>query len=179
MKVLETGIEGLIEILPNVFGDNRGYFLESFQKDTFNEIIPNTEFIQDNQSYSTAGVLRGLHFQKGEYAQGKLVRVVLGKVMDVVVDLRKESATFGEHHTFLLDTERHNMVFVPPGFAHGFVTLEPSIFSYKCSNYYNKESEGGLLWNDPALNIDWGIENPLVSDKDQILPTLVEIKDSL
>jgi dTDP-4-dehydrorhamnose 3,5-epimerase len=126
--------------------------------------------VQDNFSFSTAGVLRGLHFQKDPHAQGKLVRCMTGKVKDVIVDLRKSSPTFGQHASFILDADQGNMLYVPAGFAHGFVALEETIFVYKCTDFWNKEAESGLRWNDPSLQISWDIENPIVSDKDQILP---------
>ena len=169
MEIKETGIEGLIELQPRIFEDERGFFFESFSQESFNKIVPNTVFLQDNQSYSIANVLRGLHFQNEPFTQGKLVRVVTGKVLDVAVDLRKDSPTYGQHYKVILDASKNNMFYVPEGFAHGFATLEPSIFSYKCTNTYNKESEGGLLWNDPELNIDWELKSPIVSDKDQVL----------
>jgi len=176
MEFQETKFEGVYEMFPKVFGDERGYFFESFNQSLFEKYVPNTKFVQDNQSFSTAGVLRGLHFQKPPYAQGKLVRVLKGKVLDVIVDLRKDSKTYGEWDTFELSLEKHNMLYVAEGFAHGFVTLEDAIFAYKCTNIYNKESEGGIIWNDPNLKIDWGIEKPLVSEKDQALPTLSELE---
>ncbi|WP_373521630.1 dTDP-4-dehydrorhamnose 3,5-epimerase [Aquiflexum sp.] len=172
MKVLTTPIEGLFEIYPNIFEDNRGYFFESFKK---NELCHNgidKEWVQENQSFSKAGTVRGLHFQKEPFAQAKLARVLKGKVLDVVVDLRKGSVTYGAVYTKILDDIQHNMLYVPEGFAHGFSVLEDAVFSYRCSNYYNKESEGGVIWNDPKLAIDWGIAMPILSDKDQMLPTL-------
>ncbi len=179
MEFKETGIEGLYEIYPRIFEDDRGYFFESFSLQKFNEYVPEITFVQDNQSFSVQGVLRGLHFQKGEHAQGKLVRVVKGKVLDVAVDLRPESNTFGQHRSVILDAERHNMFYVPPGFAHGFSTLEDAVFQYKCTNLYNKASEGGIIWNDPELNIDWNLENPNVSEKDAELDTFEAYKNSL
>lgn len=179
MEFKKTSIEGLIEIYPRVFKDERGYFFESYRKSLFQENGIKEDFVQDNQSFSTKGVLRGLHLQRDPYAQGKLVRVISGKVLDVAVDIRPGSPTFGKHQTFVLSTELQNMVYVPPGFAHGFVTLEDAIFSYKCTNGYNKESEAGIIWNDPDLKIDWQIENPLVSDKDAILPSFKEFSQSL
>jgi dTDP-4-dehydrorhamnose 3,5-epimerase len=172
MQVRQTSIEGLIELIPRVFGDERGHFLETYNKPVFAELGLPMEFVQDNQSFSVKGVLRGLHFQNEPFAQGKLVRVITGQVLDVAVDLREDSPTFGQYETFLLDAKLSNMAWIPAGFAHGFVTLEDSIFSYKCTNVYNKQAESGLVWNDPDLNIDWGVANPIVSDKDQILPTL-------
>ena len=174
MEVIETGIEGLIEIVPKIFQDERGYFLESYQKQFFKSINIDDDFVQDNQSFSKKGVLRGLHFQKAPYEQSKLVKVIQGKVLDVAVDLRKNSPTFGEHRSVILDAKKQNMFYVPRGFAHGFLTLEDAIFVYKCDNYYNKSSESGILWSDKTLNINWGIKNPIVSEKDQILPCLKE-----
>lgn len=168
MKVTETGFEGLLDIQPRVFGDDRGYFFESFREDTLADRGIAIDFVQDNQSYSVKGTLRGLHFQKPPFAQAKLVRVITGKVLDVVVDIRPGSPTFGQTYKKVLDASIHNMLLVPAGFAHGFAALEDSIFSYKCSNYYNKESEGGILWNDTQLNIDWEVEDPIISDKDKV-----------
>ncbi|GAA4456087.1 dTDP-4-dehydrorhamnose 3,5-epimerase [Nibrella saemangeumensis] len=172
MQVRQTSLEGLIELIPRVFEDERGSFFESYNKPLFASLGLSMEFVQDNQSFSTKGVLRGLHFQREPYAQGKLVRVIAGQVLDVAVDLREDSPTFGQHEAFLLDAKINNMVYIPEGFAHGFVALEDSIFSYKCTNVYNKTAESGLIWNDPDLNIDWGIDSPIVSEKDQILPSL-------
>tara|TARA_R110001592_G_scaffold363155_1_gene680743 strand:+ start:18219 stop:18767 length:549 start_codon:yes stop_codon:yes gene_type:complete len=167
MQVIETNIPGLFEIMPQVFGDDRGYFFESYSKEAFAKFDVNFEFVQDNQSLSNKGVLRGLHFQNPPYAQGKLVRVIQGAVLDVVVDIRKGSPTYGKHHKVMLTGENKMMFWIPPGFAHGFLTLaDNTIFSYKCTNLYNKESEGSVLWNDPELAIDWNVENPLLSPKD-------------
>ncbi|NID10753.1 dTDP-4-dehydrorhamnose 3,5-epimerase [Fibrivirga algicola] len=171
MQVRQTAIEGLIELIPRIFEDERGHFFESYNKPLFASLGLPFDFVQDNQSFSTKGVLRGLHFQNEPFAQGKLVRVITGQVLDVAVDCRPESPTFGQYETFLLDAKLANMAWIPEGFAHGFVALEDSIFSYKCTNVYNKQAEGGIRWDDPDLNINWGIENPNVSDKDQILPT--------
>ena len=178
MKIIKTPIEGLVEIVPNVFKDERGYFFESFHEQKIAEAVGNVRFVQDNQSFSTKGVLRGLHFQLPPYAQGKLVRVVTGKVLDVAVDLRQNSPTFGHHYKCHLDAEQNNMLYVPEGFAHGFVVLEDAVFFYKCTNYYNKASESGIIWNDPALNIDWGVSNPIVSSKDQELPSIDVVANS-
>ncbi|MFB9863451.1 dTDP-4-dehydrorhamnose 3,5-epimerase [Rufibacter immobilis] len=173
MQIKNYPIAGVVEITPRIFADDRGAFLETFSAKLFAEAGISDTFVQDNQSISKKGVLRGLHFQKPPYAQAKLVSVVVGKALDVAVDIRKGSPTYGQHVTCLLEAEKRNCFFIPVGFAHGFVALEEgTVFQYKCSNYYNKESEGGLLWNDPALNIDWGIEQPLISEKDEILPTL-------
>ena len=167
MEIIETKIKGLLEIIPNVFGDERGYFLESYQVRELNRAGIIQEFVQDNQSYSTKGVLRGLHFQKEPFAQAKLVRVISGKVLDIAVDLRKDSSTFGEYYGCILDDKRHNMLYIPPGFAHGFATLEDAIFVYKCSDYYNKDAESGIKWNDETLQIDWMLKDPVISAKDQ------------
>jgi dTDP-4-dehydrorhamnose 3,5-epimerase len=171
MQLRETSIPGLVEIIPRIFKDDRGVFFESYNAAWFAEKGLPTNFVQDNQSFSIKGVVRGLHFQNAPYAQGKLVRVISGSVMDVVVDVRPDSPTFGKHETFILKSDLNNMVYVPEGFAHGFVALEDSVFSYKCTNLYHKESESGILWNDSDLGIDWGVENPIVSEKDMILPT--------
>lgn len=170
MQFIQHDLPGIIECIPTKFHDDRGHFYESYNQTRFaaNGITEN--FVQDNYSYSTAGVIRGLHFQKEPHGQGKLVRCMTGKVMDVVVDLRKSSPTFGQHGTYILDAEIGNMLYVPIGFAHGFVALTDAIFVYKCTDFWNKEAESGLRWNDPTLNIEWGVENPVVSDKDQILP---------
>lgn len=166
-------IDGLIEFLPRVFKDDRGSFLETFSMRWFEPFGIQPEFVQDNQSVSKKGVLRGLHFQKPPYAQAKLVRVTSGKALDVAVDIRRESPTYGQHVTCVLDAEHHNLFYIPEGFAHGFVALEENTtFLYKCTNYYNPSSEGGLLWNDPALAIDWGVSEPLVSPKDEVLALL-------
>ncbi|WP_337044568.1 dTDP-4-dehydrorhamnose 3,5-epimerase [Emticicia sp. 17c] len=175
MEFRQTSIEGLIEIYPRIFGDDRGYFLESYHKKAFSDNGIPFDFVQDNQSLSSAGVLRGLHFQKDPHAQGKLVRVIIGKALDVAVDLRPESPTFGQYQKFLLDAELQNMVYIPAGFAHGFLALEKCLFTYKCTQFYNKASEGGIIWNDPDLAIDWGIEHPNISPKDLELPKLKEL----
>jgi dTDP-4-dehydrorhamnose 3,5-epimerase len=176
MEFRKTAIEGLVEIFPKVFTDERGHFLETFHRDLFAANGVPSEYLQDNQSFSTKGVLRGLHYQKAPFAQGKLVRVIQGKVLDIAVDIRPESPTYGKYEKFILDANKHNMVYVPEGFAHGFLALEDSIFSYKCTNIYNKASESGIIWNDPTLAIDWGIENPNVSSKDLELPTFLCLK---
>ncbi len=171
MEFRKTSIEGLIEIYPKIFGDARGHFFESYRQDLFAQNGIPFQFVQDNQSFSTAGVLRGLHFQNPPFAQGKLVRVITGKVIDIAVDIRPGSPTFGKYEKFVLDATLQNMVYIPEGFAHGFAALEDSVFAYKCTNNYNKASEGGIIWNDPDLNIDWGIESPNVSEKDLELTT--------
>lgn len=176
MEIKETNIEDVVEIQPRVFDDSRGYFFESYQKEKYTEAL-GCEFVQDNQSFSIKGVLRGLHFQKPPYAQAKLVSVSKGRVLDVAVDIRKGSPTFGQHVAVELDAQKNNMLFVPVGFAHGFVALEDCVFQYKCSNYYHKESESGLLWNDPVLNINWQVSDPLISNKDEILGAFSDLED--
>lgn len=170
MEFKTTSIQGVIEIFPRVFGDERGYFFESYQRELFFAHGIREEFVQDNQSFSKKGVVRGLHLQKEPFAQGKLVRVIQGRVLDVAVDVRPNSPTFGQHIAVELTTEKQNMLYIPPGFAHGFATLEDAIFSYKCTNFYDKASEGGIRWDDPALQINWGVDHPIVSEKDQVLP---------
>ncbi len=168
MQTIKTPIEGLLVIKPNIFGDDRGFFFESWSKKAYQEIDLDVDFVQDNQSLSQKGVLRGLHFQAPPFAQGKLVRVIKGSVIDVAVDIRKNSSTYGAHFSIELSEDNKTIFWIPPGFAHGFVSLEDNtIFSYKCTAAYNKESEGALLWNDTDLKINWSIENPLVSDKDK------------
>ncbi len=171
MEVIKTKIEGVYIISPKLYGDDRGYFFESFNKRNLEQYLPkNIEFVQDNQSKSKKGVLRGLHFQSPPYDQGKLIRVLSGKVLDVVVDIRRNSKTYGEHVSIELNSADHQMVWVPPGMGHGFLTLEDdTIFSYKCTNYYYPESEGAILWRDEDLGINWEIEDaPLVSEKDKL-----------
>ena len=179
MTVTETKLKGCFIIEPNVFKDSRGYFFESFNQNKFNELIGgDINFIQDNESFSSKGVLRGLHFQTGEYAQAKLVRVVKGTVLDVVVDMRKESPTFSKHFSIELSEDNKTQLFVPRGFAHGFIVLsDTAIFSYKCDNFYDKPSEQGLRYDDPALGIDWKLPSSefIVSEKDLVLPTLSTI----
>lgn len=176
MIVKETKLKGCFVIEPEVFEDERGYFMESFNKERFNGLIGNDiNFVQDNQSFSYKGVVRALHYQIGQYAQAKLVRVLSGTVLDVAVDLRKGSPTFGEHVKVELSYENKKQLFVPRGFGHGFVVLSESAeFFYKCDNYYNKASEGGIIYNDRSLNIDWGLPNDQfnVSEKDLLLPSL-------
>lgn len=174
MKFTKTSLPDVLLITPAVYGDERGHFFESFNSEIWKAQGFTSEFVQDNQSFSKKGVIRGLHFQNAPYAQGKLVRVIAGRVLDVAVDLRPESPTFGKFELFELDAENGNMVYIPEGFAHGFAALEDSVFQYKCTGFYNKSSEGGLCWNDPYLDIPWGVENPIVSPKDQILPTFDE-----
>jgi len=169
MIIKKTFIEGLLILTPKVFEDARGYFFESFNKKVFEEAGVIEDFVQDNQSLSQKGVLRGMHFQKAPYAQGKLVRVIKGAVLDVVVDIRKNSPTYGKYFSIELTEQNKIMFWIPVGFAHGFLTLlDDTIFYYKCSNYYNKESEGSIAWDDQDININWNIEEPLLSEKDKI-----------
>ncbi|MDC0467945.1 dTDP-4-dehydrorhamnose 3,5-epimerase [Bacteroidia bacterium] len=177
MDVSTTNIEGLLVIQPKVFGDERGYFFESFRDDVLNNHGVYSKFVQDNQSKSNKGILRGLHFQKAPHAQGKLVRVVKGSVLDIAVDIRTNSPTYGHHFSIELNEVNKTIFYIPPGFAHGFLTLEDNtLFSYKCTNYYNLESEGSVLWNSESLNIDWGIENPILSEKDNTAPNFKDFK---
>ncbi|MGL4331575.1 MAG: dTDP-4-dehydrorhamnose 3,5-epimerase [Bacteroidales bacterium] len=177
MNVIKTDIEGVVILEPRIFGDERGYFFESFSQKQFEEEVCKTTFVQDNESKSSYGVLRGLHFQKPPCCQSKLVRVVQGKVLDVAVDMRKGSPTFGKSVAVELSAENKRQFFIPRGFAHGFVVLsEEAIFQYKCDNYYAPESEGSVAWNDPTIDIDWQInpEDVKLSAKDQIAPKLEE-----
>lgn len=176
MEIKKTMIEGLIEIIPSVFSDDRGYFFELYKNQKFNELGLNMTFVQDNQSFSKKNVIRGLHFQSAPYSQGKLVMAITGKVLDVAVDLRKDSPTFGKFVKIILDSRIHNMLYIPEGFAHGFSTFEDSVFLYKCTSYYNKASDGGIIWNDQELNIDWEVKNPVISEKDKALPMFAEFK---
>ena len=177
MKVIKTDIEGLAVIEPTVFGDHRGYFFEAFNQKAFNEEVAPVVFVQDNESKSSYGVVRGLHFQRPPYAQAKLVRVVKGRVLDVAVDLREGSPTYGRHFSVELSDENHKMLFIPRGFAHGFSVLsETAVFQYKCDGYYAPASEAAIAWNDPDLAIDWKlpIEAVVLSDKDRNHPSLKE-----
>lgn len=176
MEVEKTFIDGLLIIRPRVFEDARGYFYESYNREAFVKAGVPDDFVQDNQSLSQKGVLRGLHFQAPPFAQAKLVRVISGAVLDVAVDIRKGSPTYGKHVAVELNGRNKTMFYIPAGFAHGFVTLEDhTVFSYKCSAYYSKASEGTLLWNDPELGIDWNIFAPVLSDKDKAGTPLREL----
>ena len=171
MEIIKTPINGLLVINPLVIRDNRGYFFESWNKNSFHTYGLDIEFLQDNQSLSHKGVLRGLHFQNPPFEQGKLVRVIKGRVLDVAVDIRKESSTYGKYFSLELSGDNNLLFWIPPGFAHGFVSLEDdTVFSYKCTQVYNKEAEGSLLWNDDQLNIDWQFTDPIVSEKDRKSP---------
>lgn len=178
MEVIKTTIEGVVIIEPRIFGDSRGYFFESFSQREFEEKVCHTTFVQDNESKSVAGVVRGLHFQKPPFTQSKLVRVVRGAVLDVAVDIRKGSPTFGQHVAVELTEDNHRQFFVPRGFAHGFAVLsDEAIFQYKCDNFYAPQSEGAIAWNDPALGINWRVpsENRILSEKDMHHPLLAEL----
>ncbi len=183
MEVEKTILEGCYLIHDTFFGDKRGYFFESFNRQTFLEKTGlAVDFVQDNQSSSQKGVLRGIHFQHGEFAQAKLVRVLKGKVLDIAVDLRRASATFGQHVAVELSEDSRTQFFVPRGFAHGFVVLsDEAVFFYKCDNYYHKASEGGIIFNDPDLLINWKLDKTemLLSEKDKVLPRLKDIVDTL
>ena len=169
MKILHTNIQDLILIKPDIFKDDRGYFYESYNNQKIKDLGINYDFVQDNESKSKVGVLRGLHFQLPPFEQGKLVRDIKGKDLDVADDLRKKSSTFGQHFKIILSEKNHLMFWIPPGFAHGFLSLsDDTIFSYKCTNYYNKQSEASLLWNDPILNINWPMKDPILSEKDSM-----------
>ena len=178
MEVQEFHIKGPLLITPKIFGDERGQFTETYKKSSFEAIGIKGDFFQDNQSMSANNVLRGLHFQEPPFAQGKLVRVLKGKVMDVIVDIRAKSSTYGEHLKVILDDSEKKLFWVPEGFAHGFLTLESdTIFLYKCTNEYDKSSENGLMWNDPKLNIDWQLtDNPILSEKDLIFQSFENFK---
>jgi dTDP-4-dehydrorhamnose 3,5-epimerase len=176
MNFIPTKLKGCFILEPKIINDERGYFMESFNETTFQKGIgQKVHFVQDNQSFSSKGVLRGLHYQVGEFAQAKLVRVLEGEVLDVAVDIRPESATFGQYEAVLLTGENQTQFFVPRGFAHGFLVLsETATFFYKCDNFYNKESEGGIIYNDETIAVDWQFpsENLIISDKDKVQPTL-------
>lgn len=176
MKVIETKLKGCFIIEPAIYNDSRGYFFESFNLQKFIDSTGlDINFVQDNEAYSTKGALRGLHYQVGEFAQAKLVRVLEGKVLDVVVDLRENSETYGESFSLELSRENKKQLFVPRGFAHGYVVLsDTATFFYKCDNFYKKEAEGGIIYNDPNIDIDWRIDQKglIISDKDKELPTL-------
>ncbi|WP_295767935.1 dTDP-4-dehydrorhamnose 3,5-epimerase [uncultured Mucilaginibacter sp.] len=177
MNVTTTNIEGLLIIEPRIFPDDRGYFYESYNKNKFADAGITADFVQDNQSFSHKGTLRGLHGQANPFAQGKLVRVLQGRVLDVAVDIRKNSPTYGRHVSVELSGDNHKQFWVPPGFLHGFVTLEDNtIFTYKVTNFYDKASEIGVIWNDPTLGIGWGINESeaLLSPKDELLPAFAD-----
>ena len=179
MEVIQTDIEGVVIIEPKIFGDSRGYFYESYSQRNFEEKVGRVNFVQDNQSFSHYGVLRGLHFQNPPYTQSKLVRVIHGKVVDVAVDIRKGSPTYGKYVAVELTGENHRQFFIPKGFAHGFVVLsETALFQYKCDEFYHPEAEGAIMWNDPDLNIQWPISTAdvVLSEKDKHHPCLKDFE---
>ncbi len=177
MKIINTPIEDLIVLEPTVFQDERGYFFESYNQEVFNKLVSPVNFLQDNESLSQKGTLRGLHFQKPPFSQGKLVRVIRGSVIDIAVDIRNGSPTYGRHFSIVLSAQNHLIFWIPDGFAHGFIALEDNtLFSYKCTNVYDKASEGGILYSDPALEIDWKLDELIISDKDLVLPLLQDIE---
>ena len=179
MEVIKTDIEGVVIIEPKIFGDSRGYFYESYSQRDFEEKVGRVNFVQDNQSFSHYGVLRGLHFQNPPYTQSKLVRVIHGKVVDVAVDIRKGSPTYGKYVAVELTGENHRQFFIPKGFAHGFVVLsETALFQYKCDEFYHPEAEGAIMWNDPDLNIQWPISTAdvVLSEKDKHHPCLKDFE---
>ena len=178
MEIIKTAIEGVVIIEPRLFKDDRGYFFESFSQREFTEKVRKVDFVQDNESKSSYGVLRGLHFQKPPFAQSKLVRVIRGSVLDVAVDIRKGSPTFGQHVAVELTEDNHRQFFIPRGFAHGFSVLSKEVvFQYKCDNFYAPQCEGAIVWDDPDLGIDWKIpmDKILLSEKDKVHPRLKEI----
>lgn len=180
MKILKTDIEGVVIIEPELFGDGRGYFFESYNREAFDREVSPVRFVQDNESRSRYGVVRGLHFQRAEFAQAKLVRVIEGRVLDVAVDIREGSPTFGRHVAVELSGANHRQLFIPRGFAHGFAVLSPeALFQYKCDNFYAPQAEGGIAWDDPALAIDWRLprEAVILSERDRKHPTLQELKN--
>ncbi len=177
MEIIKTEISDLLILKPKVFEDSRGYFFESFNKERIREAGIGLDFVQDNESLSSKGVLRGLHFQNPPYEQGKLIRVITGSVIDVAVDIRKDSPTYGKWVSVELSAANKLMLWIPPGFAHGFVTLEDNTtFFYKCTGFYSYESEGSILWNDPDLNIDWKFSDPILSEKDKACPLFSELE---
>ncbi len=180
MEVIRTDIPDVVIIEPRVFGDSRGYFFESWSQREFDALVRPVRFVQDNESSSSYGVVRGLHFQKGAFSQSKLVRVVEGTVLDVAVDIRRGSPTFGRHVAVELDADSHRQLFIPRGFAHGFSVLsQRAVFQYKCDNYYAPQAESAIAWNDPALGIDWRVsaEDAILSEKDKRHPLLVDCPD--
>ncbi len=181
MNIIETPIQDLFVFEPKIWKDSRGYFYESFSQRVFDQAGIDVNFVQDNQSFSQRGTLRGMHAQANPFAQGKLVRVIQGKVADITVDIRKNSPTYGKHFAIELSADNHKQLWVPPGFLHGFLTLEnDTIFAYKVTNYYDKDSEIGVMWNDPTLNIDWAAyldpSEFLLSDKDLVLSDFASLK---
>lgn len=180
LKIISTPIDGLLVLKPDMFGDERGDFFETYSKNTFTTAGIADDFVQDNQSRSAKNVLRGLHFQQAPFEQGKLVRVVRGEALDVAVDIRKNSKTYLQHYTVLLTGENNLMLWIPPGFAHGFLSLmDDTLVCYKCTDLYDKKSEKGIRWNDPQLAIKWGVTNPILSQKDRELPLIKDLESVL
>lgn len=175
MEFIKTNFDGIIIIKPSIYKDNRGCFFESYNYDEFSKNGIETNFLQDNQSMSNKGVLRGLHFQNPPFQQKKLVRVIQGSVLDVAVDIRKKSKDYGKYFSYILNSQKNEMLLLPEGFAHGFLSLcDETIFQYKCSNIYNKDSECSLLWNDKDLDINWNFDNPIISEKDRLANTFAD-----
>lgn len=179
MEVRYFTMDGIVEFIPRVYQDQRGSFFESFRDEQLHKEGIFRSFVQDNQSFSHKNVLRGIHFQKHPHEQGKLVRVVVGKALDVAVDLRPGSATFGMYQSVILDSEKNNMLYIPEGFGHGFLALDDCILQYKCTAYYHPSSDSGIVWNDPDLNIQWGIQNPVISPKDAGLQTFQSFRQEM
>lgn len=175
MEVQELALPGLLEIRPRIFTDERGYFFESYNQERWKSFGLEVDFVQDNQSFSSKGVVRGLHFQLPPFEQGKLVRVIVGKVLDIALDIRQNSPTYGQYLTVELSAEKQNMLYIPPGFAHGFSALEDSIFHYKCTHVYHQSAEMGINPLDPELGIDWKVVNPIISAKDLELPMIAHL----
>ena len=177
MILEKTNIEDIILLTPRVYKDERGYFMESYNQKKV-EILIKDRFVQDNESVSHKNVLRGLHFQLPPHAQSKLIRVIKGSILDIAVDLRKDSSTYGEHFKHVLSGENKKQLYIPVGFAHGFLSLEDdTILNYKCSEYYSASAEASIIWNDPQLNIDWGIENPILAEKDQLAENFITFEN--
>jgi len=177
MIIETTSLKDLLLLTPQVYNDDRGYFMESYNKMRIGKMIKN-DFVQDNESLSRKNVLRGLHLQLPPHAQAKLIRVIKGSILDVAVDLRKDSDTFGQHFKHVLSGENKKQLYIPEGFAHGFLTLEDdTLINYKCSNYYHAESESSILWNDPELKIDWGIQNPILAEKDRLAEKFITFEN--
>ncbi len=177
MILEKTNIEDIILLTPRVYKDERGYFMESYNQKKV-EILIKDRFVQDNESVSHKNVLRGLHFQVPPHAQSKLIRVIKGSILDIAVDLRKDSSTYGEHFKHVLSGENKKQLYIPVGFAHGFLSLEDdTILNYKCSDYYSASAEASIIWNDPQLNIDWGIENPILAEKDQLAENFITFEN--
>ncbi len=176
MEIIETGIKGLIEIIPKVLQDDRGWFMESYNQETFQSFNLNIDFVQDNLSFSRAGVMRGLHFQRAPFSQGKLVKVIKGEVLDIAVDIRPDSPTIGQHYKVLLSGKKQNLFFIPAGFAHGFVAMQDSYLFYKCTKTYNRDYDSGIAFDDLELNIDWEMDSLIISEKDRNLQSFQTYK---